>query len=169
MQTVRGAGEMGIAELEIARVDWASESDISGDASRIGTALTGLLAASNAEDATAAYWQLENRVVAQGELFPVAAAAVSVVMAALADPRPRYVRILLLELLIQILSGEESEETRTRYGEVRQECVLRATEGYWLLVREFSAGLAEPTWAILELIGNQARIRGVEGWAARRE
>jgi hypothetical protein len=76
---------MGLAELDTARIEWRDLSEAAGT--------------------TAAYWRLENHLVVQGSVFEAAEPSVSVLVAALADERPRHVRVSILDLLFQILNG----------------------------------------------------------------
>jgi hypothetical protein len=133
----------GLGEREIELVAWGELREASGDAVQTASALRSLLSAQTPEEASAAYWQLENRIVVQGAVFEAAEAATAVVVAALAEPRPFHIRVAALELLFQILSGEP-DATELARGNVHlvTRCRQRAREGLWVLIREFSSGLA---------------------------
>src|SRR6266852_6321084 len=100
---------MGLAEREVERVEWGRLTELAGSAERVGPALQRLLSARTAEESTGSYWQLENHVVAQASILEAAEPTVSVLVAALADERPRHVRIAGLDLLFQILSDQPHE------------------------------------------------------------
>ena len=97
-----------------------------------------------------AYWCLENHAVVQGQLFEVALHVVSVLMSALLDDSPVCVRIGILELLFQTLSGEaHASEPVQSLGE---QCRSLAREGMWLLYGELEADLAGHRAAALDVI-----------------
>jgi hypothetical protein len=151
---------MGLAECEIDRVNWANLTEATGSAERIGAALRELLAAATPEEASDVYWKLENHIVVQGELFEAAEASTSVLVAALADERPRHIRIAALELLFQILSGQpsESKQTPTR-PDLADRCRARAREGLWLLIRELVVGERAAATDVLELLNEEERVK----------
>lgn len=141
-----------IAELIVENTDWSVLREATGTSEDVGRALAQLIDAPTAERATEAYWRIENHAVVQGELFEVAEACTSVLVAALADTRPRHVRVSTLDLLFQILSGD-----RTPSGaappDIVERCRRAAREGLWGLVREAVAGEREAAWDVLELAG----------------
>ena len=153
---------MGLAELEIARVDWTSFVTATGPATGIGDALRALLGAADAEQASEAYWRLENHVVVQGELFGAAEPCAAVLVAALADPRPRHVRIAALELLFQVVTGAPSGG-----GDLAERCKARAREGLWLLIREAVSGEREAALDVLRELDADERIGAIERWASQ--
>lgn len=149
---------IGLAEREIARVDWGRLREATGSAEGIGRALGRLLAASP-DEVSSIYWELENHIVVQGELFESAEASVSVLVAAFADERPSHVRIAILELLYQVLSGEPGEAERSRGGsDLANRCRARAREGFWLLMREYVVGERDAALTVLELLDIENRL-----------
>lgn len=151
---------MGVAELVISCTDWASLRQASGTSENAGAALSGLLAAPTPDDASVAYWSIENHAVVQGEIFEVAEACVRVLVAAFADARPRHVRIAALELLFQILNGDSADPT----SGLLEKCRGAAREGLWSVVHEAMTGEREAAWDVLELmdLGEQLDcLRGV--------
>ncbi|MFL6073305.1 MAG: hypothetical protein ACJ73S_07925 [Mycobacteriales bacterium] len=103
--------------------------------------LRGLILASDEEEAAQYYWQLENVVVVQGQLFEAAPAAVSVIMAALADELSSASRGWCLELLFQLVSGESNQEAVGRGNlDLGERCRANAREGLWLLYAEMARG-----------------------------
>jgi hypothetical protein len=148
----------GLAEREIELVDWAQFTELDGPGGDIGNRLRALLDAGSSDAAGDAYWRLENHVVAQNELFDSAEPTVSVIVAALADERPRYVRIALLDLLYLILTASPSAAIKARCPDLVERCHARAREGLWLLVREAAVGAQGSARDVLELLGELDRI-----------
>jgi hypothetical protein len=142
-----------IAECEIDRHPWQQLRSIRGVATDVPLALKRLLAADSSNEADAAYWQLENVVVVQGQLYESAAAVVSVVLAALLEPRPSYVEISLIELLFQIVAGEaDSSERAHGNADLGDHCRRLAREGLWTLYHKMWSGHREGAQEILERI-----------------
>lgn len=151
-----------LAERVIRSTNWSQLAAANGPASQIGESLGLLLTAATPEEASTAYWRLENHVVVQGELFESAEQAVAVVVAAFADPRPRHVRISMLELLYQILRGLPSpDEIERGNADLLERCRARTLEGLWLLVHEAMVGEHEAVMDVLELILDGDRIEVV--------
>lgn len=154
-----GTMSEGLAERVIRSTNWSELAEANGPASEIGASLELLLSAATPEDATSAYWKLENHVVVQGELFESAEQAVAVVVAAFADSRPRHVRISMLELLYQILRGLPSPcEIERGNADLLARCRARTLEGLWLLVHEAMTGEHEAAMDVLELVLDGDRI-----------
>ncbi|WFE34249.1 hypothetical protein [Micromonospora sp. WMMD975] len=132
-----GAGFVGLAERLIEATDWGSYRQLGGvSAAEIGKFLTSLLS-SGPEMIDSVEDSLENRIVPQANLCSVAEPAVSVLAAALADPRPRWVRITVLELMFLILSGAPVvDEVERGNGALLERCIDRVRESLWLIVRE---------------------------------
>lgn len=131
------AGFTGLAERLIEATDWGSYRQLDGvSAADIGQVLMSLLK-SDLEMVDAAEDFLENRIVPQANLYSVAEPAVSVLAAALADPRPRWVRITVLELIFLVLSGAPvTDEVERGNGALLERCIARVRESLWLIVRE---------------------------------
>jgi hypothetical protein len=147
---------IGLAEREIERISWGRLKEANGSASEIGPALRRMLDARGPQEASTAYWQLENHVVVQGEVFEAAEATVSVLVAAFADERPRHVRIAALELLYQILAGEPNQSQGDQNLLVR--CRERAREGLWLLIRELTEGEHDAALDVLRFLLDEDRL-----------
>lgn len=127
-----------IANLLIDSIAWEEYFDASGRAAQIGISLRELIVAKDEKAAELAYWKLENRIVAQGTVYDVAVPAIRVLVAAFLNDLAMPVRISILELLYQILSGATSELETKR--DLVDECRILAAEGLWLIVREFVSG-----------------------------
>ena len=152
-----------IVEATIAKYDWSSVNEIEGPAVRIPEAFLELLDSSGPEAAVSSYWKLDNHVVVQGALFESSVCVVSLIGAALANPtRPKWVRIQLLELLFQIVSGEShSEEVARGITDLGQQCREEAKKLIWVLYGILQNGeLSRAAREILELIdvGNSLLI-----------
>lgn len=150
-----------IALREIDLSDWSRLRDACGEAGHVADSLRKLLRAATPEEAEAIYWELENHVVVQGQLFQSALAVVPVLLAALVDPSPRHVRVSVMELLFQIVSGvphvSEVELGNVSLGE---DCRQIAREGKWLLIRELIHGVSNSARDVLQVIEeNNERIR----------
>jgi len=137
--------EIGLAEHVLGTSDWSEFKAANGNGEPVRIATAALLAAESGEAARAAYWRIENHAVVQGELFDVSEVCASALVAALADPRPYWVRIALLELLFQFLAGHPKD--------MRQRCERAVREGLWLLRREALLGEREAALDVLEQLG----------------
>jgi len=141
------------AVCELERHSWNELRGASGSAERIPDALRELLEAPSPETAQEAYWRLENYVVIQGQLFESAEYVVPVLLAALLDDSPQYVRITVLELLFQIASGEaHQEEVDAGNCSLGDKCRARMSEGLWLLYREWAFGAREAAQEVIQAI-----------------
>ena len=142
-----------LAQMEIQRTRWEEFREISGPAQEIAASLENLLASETPEEAEKRYWGLENHVVVQGQLYSSALPVVSVIMAGLCAEPSRHVRISLLELLFQIVSGESHEdEVAAGRPDLGDECRELARSGLWLLYRELKYGASEAAMEVLEKI-----------------
>lgn len=125
---------MSMGESMIRAVDWSSHTVLSGTEDDLGSALAALLASEDPESAEATWWRIENVVFSQDTIYSAAEPTVDVVLAALADERPRFIRSWLLELLFFIMKGGSLEDP-----ELPGRCRSRARRGLWLLAREATA------------------------------
>ncbi|WP_437741285.1 hypothetical protein WMF39_37410 [Sorangium sp. So ce1504] len=148
---------MNVAERLIGSIDWTSVHEAEGTGERVKDALLGLLSAKDPEESTRAYWGIENHVVVQGELHQIAEACTSVLVACLVDPRPRFVRIAVLDLLFQILGGYASPSNFTP-GDIVERCHRAAREGLWILIDEAIHREREAARDVLRLLGEEERV-----------
>jgi hypothetical protein len=150
-----------IWRVELDRHPWHELRAASGSAAEIRASLAELLTAGSPDGVEAAYWQLENHVVVQGQLFGVAPCVVSVLLAALLEDSPPFVRIGVLELLFQILSGESHESEKDKG--LGPKCRELGRCGLWLLYGELEAnspGQSAAAVEVLELLENdESRLR----------
>lgn len=131
------AGSVGLAERLIETTDWGSYRQLQGvSAADVGQVVMSLLK-SDLDSVDTAEDSLENRIAPQANLYSAAEPAVSVLAASLADPRPRWVRIAVLELTFLILSGAPvRDEVERGNGALLERCIARVRESLWLIVRE---------------------------------
>jgi hypothetical protein len=132
-----GADSVGLAERLIEATDWGSYRQLEGvSAADVGQVLMSLLK-SDVERVDTAEDSLENKIVPQANLYSAAEPAISVLAASLSDPRPRWVRIAVLELMFLVLSGAPvRDEVERGNGELLERCISRVRESLWLIVRE---------------------------------
>ncbi len=87
-----------------------------GDSSFVPEAIERMLAAATPEDATAAYWTLDNRVVVQGQLFEAAPAVAARLLEAIcAGQGTRYGLQRAMDLMVEIAYGE-ADQTEIALG-----------------------------------------------------
>ncbi len=141
---------MEIWKAELSRYPWAQLHEASGPAVEIPGSLEEMFTADSPDAVKAAYWKLENHVVVQGQLFNVAPPVVSVLLAALLDHSPSFVRIGILELLFQILNGESHSSEREQ--DLSDTCRQLARAGLWLLYAELKAELPGQRAAAIEIL-----------------
>ncbi|MEU3267252.1 hypothetical protein [Streptomyces bacillaris] len=142
-----------LAEVEIARTAWADFRTLGDRSSGVPDALRRLLAAADEDEAMAAYWDLENVVVVQGQLHSAALPTVPVLLAGLLDDMSADARDLVLGLLQQIVMGESDEdEVALGNADLGERCREAARTGLWLIYRELGTRRRETAEAILERI-----------------
>lgn len=127
-------GSSGLAERLVAATDWGSYRGATGSsAAGLGDVLLSLLR-SDPGGAGSVMDHLENEVVPQANLYDAAEPAVSVLAATLADPRPRWVRIVALDLMFLILTGAPvAQEVEQGNGALLERCIARVRESMWLI------------------------------------
>ncbi|MBM7442417.1 hypothetical protein [Streptomyces sp. HB132] len=157
------------AETEIARIRWEDFRTLGDRSGGVPGALRRLLAAADEDDALAAYWDLENVVVVQGQLHSAALPTVSVLLAGLLGELSADARDMVLELLRQIVMGE-SDEGEVALGDpgLGDRCREEARTGLWLVYRELGTRRRETAESILERIESEkprltAHLGGLRG------
>lgn len=147
-----------IAERLLEGLDW---SQFKSDSSRINSivvSLHSLLKSENPDEASEAYWGIENYAFAQGELYDGCDLITSVLIASLADPLDKWVRIAVLELLFQILSGYSSPHSNGS-SDLALSCHDAARAGLWLIVQEAVYGERDAALDVLGLLDLDDRVR----------
>ena len=156
-----------LAALELNRTDWSQWSVAAGSSVAVRDSLDRLLDAGSPDDVERLHWELENVVFSQDHVYAVAVPCVSVMVAALADSLPFWVRAEVLGDLYLILAGWDAPD-RPERGVV-EECRRRAAEGYWLIAREAVTGLREPAVAVLRLISDDERTAAIAATALQQD
>lgn len=96
-----------LVDASLSIVDWDGQrTGASGTGEAVSEAFQALLVAESDDEAVAAYWELDNRVVVQGQLFKAAVSLIPALLAALLANVAEPARYWLIELLIQIAHGE---------------------------------------------------------------
>jgi hypothetical protein len=122
---------MGYGESAIEAVDWRSVKVLRGTGDDVPAALLALLHSTTSAEAEQVWWRFENVVFAQDTVYGAAEDTVGVLMAALADDRPRLVRSWIIELLFFLVKGGSLEDPS-----LPGRCRDQARLGLWLLAQE---------------------------------
>lgn len=120
-------------------VDWPSYRVALGPATAVGDALCALLASTDADEASAAWNEIEEHVFSQGTIYSAAEPTVSVMAAALIEDQPTWRSGRILDLLFFIVRGMSTTDPS-----LQDRCRERAREGLWLFTRW---ALAQDGWA----------------------
>lgn len=138
---------------ELSRVEWSALRVSHGQATSVPEALIRLAESPTIEEGWKAYWELDNSIVVQGNLFSAAEHVVPFSLE-LAIDREDHVRTLSLELLIQIAGGT-THYSELEFGNDRLHlrCHKAVTKG----IAYFYALLESPSEEVrdraVELIG----------------
>lgn len=146
------------AERLLGAIPWSNLHALDGDGEGVCRALRDLLKSESAESAQRAYWGVENHAFAQGELFQVSEACAWVLIAALVDPREKWVRVAVLDLMFQLASGHASSAPHTPH-DILQRCHVVLREGLWLLFREAICGERDAALDVLDKLGEGEKAR----------
>lgn len=143
---------MSLAEVELSRHDWSALRCADGAATGVPQALRGLIAATSWDERQKYYWQLDNHVVVQGNLYEAAVPVVSVLCAALADGGlSADAHSGVVELLSQLVGGEpHGSEIVQGHGDIDDRVREAAMPAIWLLYRELATGHSDLANMILE-------------------
>ncbi|MFH8474835.1 hypothetical protein [Streptomyces sp. NPDC018000] len=142
-----------LADVEISRIRWEEFGTFGDRSGKVPDALRRLFGAADEDEATEAYWGLENVVVVQGQLRDAALPVVPVLLAGLLDELSADARDFVLELLWQIVLGESDEdEVAVGRADLGDRCREAARTGLWLVYRELGTRRRETAEAILERI-----------------
>lgn len=117
--------------------DWTTLRAMAPDgAGHIPHAVRSLVSARSVAEADSAYWQLDNQVVVQGQLFEAAAPLVPVLLAALTGHLEPVARVRFADLLVEITCGgpDESESTLGN-SDLGRVCRRAAGTGIWLFYK----------------------------------
>ncbi|WP_143020363.1 hypothetical protein [Sinosporangium album] len=144
---------MNLVQAELERYNWDSIRVITGKATEVPGGVQRMLTGYTEDQVSGAYWELENRVVVQGQLFEAAQYVVPALIVGLLEDLARPARHATLELLFQIVSGESHlSEVERGLPDLGESCRQRAREGLWVIYRELAVGLYAPARSILECV-----------------
>lgn len=144
---------MEMLKIELDRHEWGSLGGMGGTAEHGPESILRLTAGETEDEVWAAYWELENYVVVQGQLFEASVYVVPALLTALLGDLSRPARQAVLELLFQIVSGEsDMEEVGRGNGDLGTRCRQQAQEGIWILYRELCSGAYDTARDILEIV-----------------
>jgi len=105
----------------------------------VGSGRTAFLLSASSTEVHAAYWALENHVVAQGTVYSAAEPVVTVLIAAFTDPRIRQFKIAALQIMYQVLTGladaSSSDRTNERIDRSVSGTAFEKGSGYWFTRR----------------------------------
>jgi hypothetical protein len=122
---------MSYGESAIEAVDWRNFKVLRGTGNDVPAALLALFRSTTNAEAEQVWWSFENVVFSQDTIYGAAEETVNVLLAALADDRPRLVRSWIIELLFFLLKGGSVEDPS-----LPGRCRDQACPGLWLLAQE---------------------------------
>lgn len=127
-------------DLLLDQAPWDRLESIDGSAQTVPDAVRALLGADDEEDATAAYWRLDNHVVVQGRLYDSAVWLVGPLVAALVGGLPVHVRVPVTDLLREIALGYGDDEPAAGEPGLVEHARAELRRGLWV----FYGLLADP-------------------------
>jgi hypothetical protein len=137
---------------EIERHDWIQLRS-AGATAGVAEGLRGLIEATSREAAEAAYWKIDNVVVLQGSLFEAAIATTSALLAVL-QMCSDAARPLVLELLVQIGSGEpDPSEFAAGLEDLQGRCTQELQRGVALFSHLLEYGTDDEQASCVDLLG----------------
>ena len=132
-----GAAMTRFSSQVIDSIDWSVVDTMSGTGEQFASALRSFVGCEDAERMRELWQGLEGVAFAQSTIVAAAEPLVDVLMASLADERPRFVYAWLVEALRFVLEAGSPEDP-----ELSVRCWERAQRGVWSLVRTLN--LLEP-------------------------
>ncbi len=126
--------------------------------SDVPQALIDLTNSQTREEAERVYWRLDNVVVRQGSLFPAAIPTTTVLLESIQRCVPE-VRATIMELLVQIVSGE-TDPTEDDFGaDIQQLCLDELVHGFSTTLHWLEVGTVEEQYWCVDLAGMCAQHR----------
>jgi hypothetical protein len=122
---------MGYGESAIEATDWRNAKVLRGTGDDVPAAVLALFRSTTNAEAEQVWWSFENVVFSQDTIYGAAEETINVLVAALADDRPRLVRSWIIELLFFLLKGGSREDPS-----LPGRCRDQARPGLWLLAQE---------------------------------
>lgn len=138
---------MPIAEKMVRSIPWKSFTESEGEGGILAHSIGSLIAASTPDEAEEAWWGIENVAFAQDSIYAAAEPLVDVLMGALVDERPPFVREWIFEALFTIMKGDSVEDPS-----LQERCRSRGRRGLWLLAREAASSPATVRARLLEVV-----------------
>jgi hypothetical protein len=134
-------------------VDWSAVRSIMGGSDFVPGSLARLVSATSEDAATTAYWELDNRVVVQGQLFPAARLVIGPLLAALQAGLPVPARRLVVDLLVEIALGAPDEsELALGNDKLDASCRQEFRQGIWGLYGLLDDAEAQVRIGALEIL-----------------
>ncbi|MBT2499558.1 hypothetical protein J7E25_10650 [Agromyces sp. ISL-38] len=122
-----------IERLLVNSVSWSERRSIMGPSAYVPEAFGALLEANTDEEADAAYWQLDNRIVVQGQLFEASRWLIGPLVTALGRALWSGVRLRIVNLLVEIALGQPDEsELRAGNEALLEHCHRELLGGLWV-------------------------------------
>jgi hypothetical protein len=138
---------MGYGESAIKAVNWRAVKVLRGTGDDLPAALLALFRSTTNAEAEQAWWNFENVVFSQDTIYGAATEIIEVLLAALADDRPRLVRSWIIELLFFLLKGGSLEDPS-----LPGRCRDQARLGLWLLAQEARATSGRERELVLRVV-----------------
>lgn len=139
---------MKLGEIVLDEFDWEVYGTCAGPRSQdLRGRVLKFINSESSEEARQTWLTIENVAFAQNTIYPSVEPVVEVLVAALADERPEWTRMWIVELLRFILMGG-SEEDPTLVAR----CYERARRGVWLLAKLSQEVTGENREAVLEVL-----------------
>lgn len=142
---------MGVGERVVDEFDWSAYGICGGSgAQKVRASVLKFINGESDAEARETWMEIENAVFVPHEIYTSAEPVVEVLVAALSDDRPRWVRLWIVEMLRFLLSFGSPEDPT-----LAERCRGRAAKAVWLLVglaREETGGCREDVLEVLSLI-----------------
>lgn len=148
---------LSVVSIELERHGWSDyRCGCGSNAGHVADTFRKLLSAHVPSDVSS--YGLDGHLEVQAMVFEVAVPATSVIMAALMEELPPFVRGHLMVTLLRLVSGEShASEIAAGRVNLQEECIAVVQDGMWLLYREAAVGDVENAIDILEFVESDER------------
>jgi len=137
-----------LAESVIDAVDWSRVDVLRGTGADLAISLRRFLRAETPERASELWWGVEGSAFAQNTVYGGAVPTVTIMLAAMAQRPPAFLRPWIIEVLRFILSGASEADPS-----LSARCLESARQGVWLLIAEAEEAVdADYAKAVLEVV-----------------
>lgn len=144
-----------IEQLVLDKIAWRKIRSLPGSSEYVPEAVNRLMSARTEEEAEEAYWQLDNRVVVQGQLFEAAKWIVAPLMISLPRLISPCVRIRVVNLLVEIsLSQPDVSEEKSGNAALASDCLQELRRGLWILYSLLDDASPSVRVGVLDLLDN---------------